>query len=279
MRDIITTLLLLLTLLKRLRLDYAGCTFTASSIVTTPDTCNEAHWSQAAEIAVQLTTSTPLLTHKHTHSHTFIHTRGPSDVSRGDFPCHMRAWDRHKKCCVIVWLYRLSAPHFSCLSLFDSLCFCASVCLLLSVRFASIYFVFARLPELSLTLSCLSEVSNSAALSRSHIFGVSHIVTHCLAALFCFSLISRLTKADQWQFFLRGNRNASRQRYPIADLDKTISSWHLWLCSVLWQVCALIFLFKGSTRLSWSLTQSKHYEFRLPEYDRYVILTETVKET
>lgn len=138
-----------------------------------------------------------------------------------------------------------ASPHHATLQLplsfRFSLCFCVSVCFSLSVRFALILCVFASLPELSLTLSCLPAITNSPVLSLSHVFAVFHIWTDYFAALFVFVkfLISqKLRSATVLKRASLKRRNASRQRYQVADLDKT--PWLLWLCSALWQECVLM---------------------------------------
>lgn len=131
----------------------------------------------------------PLLTHKHTHSYTFIHTRGPSDVSRGDFPCHMRASDRHYKCCVTVWLHhhataQLPLVFFSILSLF--LCLCLSLVSPVSPRSAV---SSPACPELMPTLSCLLggfQFSRPFHSRMSLLFFISNqtALLHCLLCFF-----------------------------------------------------------------------------------------------
>lgn len=147
----------------------------------------------------------PLLTHKHTHSYTFIHTRGPSDVSRGDFPCHMRASDRHYKCCVTVWLHhhataQLPLVFFSILSLF--LCLCLSLVSPVSPRSAV---SSPACPELMPTLSCLLggfQFSRPFHSRMSLLFFISNqtALLHCLLCFcFFFCSTSHFTKADHGQ--------------------------------------------------------------------------------
>ena len=187
-------------------------------------------------LTVQLTKNTPALTHKHTHSTTYSDTRGPCDVSKGDFPCHTRVSDRLYKCCVTVWL-----P----LSFRFSLCFCVSGCLSLSVHVASIHRVFASPPEPSLTLSRLPAIPNSAVLfTLALLFFISeHLSLHYLCLL---NFPFHKSRSEFFFFFLffflegyvMKKNITDRQWYPDADLD--ISLWLLWFSSVLRQECALM---------------------------------------
>lgn len=174
--------------------------------------------------------------------------------------------DRHYKCCVTVWL-----P----LSFRFSLCFCVSVCLSLSVHVASIRRVFASLPELSLTLSRLRAIPNSAVLfTLTFLFFISeHLSPHYLCLLnFSFHKSRSEMFFFFFFFFLEGyviKKKSIRERqwYPDADFD--ISLWLLWFSSVLRQeFCTHVWCSTGDDL---SHSECKHHEHRLPKYARYVI--------
>ena len=216
-------------------------------------------------LTVQLTKNTPALTHKHTHSTTYSDTRGPCDVSKGDFPCHTRVSDRLYKCCVTVWL-----P----LSFRFSLCFCVSGCLSLSVHVASIHRVFASPPEPSLTLSRLPAIPNSAVLfTLALLFFISeHLSLHYLCLL---NFPFHKSRSEFFFFFLffffrglRYEKKYNRQTvvprrwfgyFPLAFVVQLSTKARM--CTHVW--C--------STGDDLSHSECKHHEHGLPKYARYVI--------
>lgn len=132
---------------------------------TIPAPGNEAGWSQAAALSLSSLPRTRLRSHINTHTHTHSQTHTwPVWRQRRGFPL---PYESIRQTLQTLCHCVAASPHHATLQLplsfRFSLCLCVSVCLSLSVPFASICCVFASLSELSLTLSRLPAVTNSAA--------------------------------------------------------------------------------------------------------------------
>lgn len=174
----------------------------------------------------------------------------------------------------------LTTPHFCSLSLFRfSRCFCVSVCLSLSVLIASIRCVFASLHELSLTLSRLAAVTNSAALFTVAGLCCFSYLRRVLWLTVCVCQTSRFTKADHLQFFKRASLKREMHRGSGTRLliwTNHFPSAFVVMFSTLARTCACVWFKKVQAGDDLSHAECKHYEHTLPEYAWYVIPAQTV---